>query len=354
MCMRATVEAPAPATGEAAPRAAALRPQPGSASIQSPTTWLKRSGSSHIGQWPDCSKTTSSAARLRLRQPRPVGRGDDLLVGAPDEQRRHGVGRDELAVVLQRLVEQDARAGVGADALRLGAAGAPAPRRSAGASSISGTKCSMKPRKSSCAASSAPNSSSSGKIPSSQPPALRSVGPCETLTCAAMPVAAELAHEIPDHERPHRPADEHRVLERERVEQVLHVLRRTGRRCGRPRSPATRRARAGRRRRRGSARRARRCCARRSGATCRRRGSARPAGPCRVVVGEPRAVGKLVEARHGRRLCTTARGRALHAGEVRALRLAVVRARVVGDVVLADRPASCARAAASAVGRSRA
>ena len=28
--------------------------------IQSPTTWLKRSGSSHIGQWPERSKTTSS------------------------------------------------------------------------------------------------------------------------------------------------------------------------------------------------------------------------------------------------------------------------------------------------------
>ena len=92
-------------------------------------------------------------------------------------------------------------------------------------------------------------------------------------------VLGELPLVLPGHERPHRPAQEHRVVELEVLDERADVARVLGdavaalarRRRAVPAEVERDDAVAGRR--------ARRCCARRSGATCRRRAGARAGVP---------------------------------------------------------------------------
>src|SRR6476620_2326453 len=81
--------------------------------------------------------------------------------------------------------------------------------------SIAGTKWSMTALKSSCAAASVLNNSSSGKMPSSQAVATEVGRTLRHVDVAVDALGAELPHEVPEHERTHRPADQHRALEPE-------------------------------------------------------------------------------------------------------------------------------------------
>ena len=220
----------------------------GSAAIQSPTTWLKRSGSSHIGQWPDSSKTTSSAPGCARLQPGAVGGRDELLVGAPREQRRQRVARDELAVVLQRLVEQDAGAGVRRRCAAISSSRTAWSSAVGSCLSISGDRSGPSTAwKSSCAAASVLEQlleREDAELPAVAAEVGRAL---RDVDVAGDPVGCRTG--APDPRSRTCPSTSRRAR-RPRARACRAGASRPGRTarpCGRPRSPATRRGRAGRR-----------------------------------------------------------------------------------------------------------